>query len=104
MTNQHGKIRMALLGGLWPLYLRGFLWGGSDAFRDALHVPLDLCEDLVEVLHLLVFHGVHLERQRIHAWGGPVLLTPHSRAASGVHRTVESGIESRTLSPIKLKT
>lgn len=42
------------------LYLDLFLWFRCNRFRNALHIPLDFCEDLIEVLHFLIFHGIDL--------------------------------------------
>lgn len=45
------------------LHLWLFLWLGGSRFGNAPHVLLDFCEDLIEILHLLIFHSVELWRQ-----------------------------------------
>lgn len=50
------------------LYLCLFLCFRSDRLWNTLYVPLDLCEDLIEVLHLLVFCCIDLWSHKL-CWG-----------------------------------
>lgn len=53
------------LRGFLTFYLCLFLRLRGDRLWDALHIPLNLCEDLIQVLHLLVFNRIDLWRQKL---------------------------------------
>lgn len=50
-------------------YLCLFLRLKRNRLWNALNIPLDFCENLIEVLHLLVFHRIDLWRHKL-CWSG----------------------------------
>lgn len=51
--------------GFLTFYLCLFLRLRGDRLWDALHIPLNLCEDLIQVLHLLIFNRIDLWTQTL---------------------------------------